>query len=254
MQHDALVDFLEQAYETYNHREFVHPDPLEFLYRYTLPVDREVAGIVASSLAYGRVVQILKSVGQVLDMLGRHPAQRLETLSRRDLSGLLRGFRHRFTTGEEMAGLLTAVGKVIRTEGTLRGLFKNVDKRPWVDVLDGFVVALDMEARGLPSLLPRPSKGSACKRLMMFMRWMVRKDEVDVGDWHDLGPHHLIVPLDTHMFRVSRGLGLTSRRSASLKAAIEITNEFSKIQPDDPARYDFALTRPGIRHEDIIRI
>ena len=252
MLQETLGPILEQAYKTYNHRRFVHPDPLEFLYRYDQPADREVAGMVASSLAYGRVAQVLKSTDRVLEIFGKHPAQRLPFLSRSELGVLLHAFKHRFTTGEEMAGLLFAMGKVLETDGTLRALLKGVDRRPWVDVIDDYAARLNALAGGLSTLLPLPSRGSACKRLMMFMRWMVRRDEVDVGDWHDLGTQRLIVPLDTHMFRVARELGLTRRRSTSLRAALEVTEAFRKIRPDDPVRYDFALTRPGIRHEKII--
>ena len=99
----------------------------------------------------------------------------------------------------------------------------------------------------MPMFLPSPDGGSACKRLNLFLRWMVRKDNVDPGIWQSIPASHLIVPLDTHMHRIAKAMGLTSRKQADIQSAIEITGAFSFIRPADPVRYDFALTRLGIK-------
>lgn len=249
MDRKTLLTFLEKAYTQYNHRAFVHPDPLEFLYRYKAPPDREVVALIASSLAYGRVAQILKSTACVLDVLGNHPAQMLLDMKKRDTMESFEGFKHRFTTGREMGCFLAGIGRILREKGSLYGLLNKGTDALWPDVLESFALQINQAAGGLSSLLPLPSRGSACKRLMMFFRWMVRRDEVDVGDWHELGTHRLIIPLDTHMFRVAHLLGFTDKRSSNLRVAIEITNKFKELKADDPVRYDFSLTRPGIRNE-----
>jgi uncharacterized protein (TIGR02757 family) len=98
-------------------------------------------------------------------------------------------------------------------------------------------------------LVPSPAAGSACKRLNLYLRWVVRRDDVDPGGWEGIAPSKLVVPLDTHMFRICRSLGMTARNQADLKSALEITQAFRAIVPEDPVRYDFALTRLGIRSD-----
>ncbi len=243
---------LEALYFRFNRREYVHPDPLEFLYEYSRPRDREVVGLIASSLAYGKVEQILKSVTWVLERLPS-PANFLEDVSPKGVETLVDGFRHRFTTGEDLALLLKGIRGVIRKWGSLYEGFCLVMREGeanLVPALSRFVDLLAREGGGRPPfLLPDPQKGSACKRLHLYLRWMVRRDDVDPGGWEELGPHRLVVPLDTHMHSISLALGLTKRRQADLVAALEITSSFKRIAPEDPVRYDFALTRWGIREE-----
>jgi uncharacterized protein (TIGR02757 family) len=107
------------------------------------------------------------------------------------------------------------------------------------------------EGSPLPSnyLLPAPEAGSACKRLLMYLRWMARRDAVDPGPWQGVDPRLLVVPMDTHMYRVARALGFTRRRTAGMRAALETTAAFARFRPGDPVRYDFALTRLGIRRD-----
>ncbi len=245
------VEMLEDLYRKYNRREFIHPDPLEFLYNYGDPGDREVVGLVASSLAYGRVRQILRSVGKVLERMPL-PARFVTNTGPDELRRTFADFRHRFTTGEEMAALLAGAGKLIRACGSLEKCFvegyRDSDDST-VPALTAFTGRL-REAAGLEShLLPRPSAGSACKRLHLFLRWMVRSDAIDPGCWSGVPASKLVIPLDTHMIKICRALGLTGRRQASLKTAMEVTEAFKGFAPDDPAKYDFALTRLGIRRE-----
>ncbi len=244
---------LERLYAHYNRRKFVHPDPLEFLYRYDDVRDREVAGLVASSLAYGRVGQILKSVAKVLDRMTARPARFLERTSAARLRRAFTGFKHRFTSGEDVAGLLCGVKRVIKRCGSLEACFveglRDTDDTVQ-PALGAFVGEIATGAGGRPaSLLPDPAKGSACKRLHLFLRWMVRRDAVDPGGWELVAPSKLVVPLDVHMFRLCRGFEFTRRRQAGARAALEVTARFRELAPDDPVRYDFALTRLGIRND-----
>ena len=243
---------LEELYQRYNRREFVHPDPLEVLYEYEEPRDREIAALVASSLAYGRVAQILKSVRLVLGRMGS-PRRFLMHSSQESLRLAFADFKHRFSTGEELCALLWGVRRVVELYGSLEGCFA-AHLRPGHDTVIPALTAFVKELRGSGtgrrnSLLPCPEQGSACKRLHLFLRWMVRSDAVDLGGWDSVPTSKLIVPLDVHMGRMGRMLGLTQRRQTDTQAALEVTAAFRRIAPRDPVRYDFALTRFGIRKD-----
>ena len=235
---------MEGLYYVYNRRELVHPDPLTFLYGYSDLQDREVVGLVASCLAYGRVTQILKSVERILAPLGPRPALFLLSGA---LEGLFRDFKHRFTTEEQVEGLLARAAEALKTHGSLESLMEKCLKKG-----GSFLAALNLFSRvlspqgGFP-MVPAPEDGSACKRLLLYVKWMVRRDEVDPGGWSVFSPRDLVVPTDTHIHAIALRLGLTRRKQADLKAALEITQSFARAAPEDPARYDFALTRFGIR-------
>jgi uncharacterized protein (TIGR02757 family) len=247
------LEILEDLYERYNRREYVSPDPLEFLYNYDSDADREAAGLIASSLAYGRVASILSSAGRALGVLGANPASALASMDEAELRTRLGDFKHRFNDAEETAKFMAGIGSAIRKYGRLENLF--LSRTPpgggcsaTLAAMDGFaaeILALGGMERS--HLLPRASKGSACKRLALFIRWMSRLDDVDPGGWDGVSPRDIMVPLDTHMFRIASGLGFVTRVSAGGAAAAEATEGFRALCPDDPAKYDFALTRFGIR-------
>lgn len=248
------ADTFEAIYERYNRREYVSPDPLQFLYAYDDVADREVAGLVASGLAYGRVAQILKSVEKVLSRMGR-PAAFVRQESEKEMRQVFKDFKHRFTTGEEMARMLMGVKGALERFGTLEACFLEGDD-PKEETLDRsareFVRQLAVtEKRN--SLLPVPYGNGAFKRIHLYLRWMIRKDAVDPGGWERVGPGRLIVPLDTHMHRMGLSLGFTRRRQANIRTACEITAGFRRVSPQDAVKYDFALTRMGIRTDTQIR-
>jgi uncharacterized protein (TIGR02757 family) len=243
------IESLEDVYSRYNHRRFIHPDPLEFLYLYTDPEDVELVALIASSLAYGRVQQILKSVSVVLQTI-ESPASYVQSTTKTKMKRDFRNFKHRFTTGDQMAQLLVGAGRAIKQHGSLGNCFamgidendKTVEK-----ALSHFADQLLLESTDRrSSLIPNPKKGSACKRLNLLLRWMVRKDDVDPGGWAQIDKSKLIIPLDTHMHRIAIEHGMTRRKNADMRAALEITKAFSIFCPTDPVRYDFSLTRPDI--------
>jgi uncharacterized protein (TIGR02757 family) len=245
---------LEELYALYHRRELVHPDPLEFLYDYRALGDREVVALVASSLAYGRVAGILKSVSTVLERMDPSPSDFLLNSSFDFLRSTFADFKHRFTTGQELAAMLWDAKRLIEQYGSLHACFAacfNEKDDTVLTALSAFVGKFNTcsSKNGNFSLLPSPSKGSACKRLNLFLRWMVRRDEVDPGGWNSVPTSSLIVPLDTHMHKICLRLHLTERRQADLGTAVDITRAFRKIVPEDPVRYDFALTRLGIRDD-----
>jgi len=258
----SLARVLEALYERYNDRSYVSPDPLEYIYGFERVEDREIAALVASSLAFGNVRQIGGSVRRALAPLGDSPAAFVLEASGRELERAYRGFKHRWIRGEDLSRLLGGVGGVLRERGCLGRLFRESLAPGEDDVLpalERFVSEIRARTRPFEAcLLPTPVAGSACKRLNLFLRWMVRSDAVDPGGWSDVSPSLLIVPLDVHMFRICRGLALTKRRHPGGAAAREVTAAFRRLSPDDPVKYDFALTRLGIRRNgesaDFVRI
>jgi uncharacterized protein (TIGR02757 family) len=246
-------DRFETLYRSLNHRKFVHPDPIEFLYDYCELRDREIVGLIASSLAYGRVGHILKSVSRVLSKMGLSPFSFLMSSSTENLENTFQNFRHRFTSDEDLISLLRGIRGVLKKHGSLYSCFcskMEMGDKTIFNALSSFVHEINAYSPNAPNfLIPIPERGSACKRLHLFLRWMVRKDAVDPGGWDGIPPSKLIIPLDTHMFKIAAYLGATKRRQADLKAAVEITDAFRLISPGDPIRYDFALTRLGIRKD-----
>jgi len=244
---------LEKVYKKYNKRELVNPDPLVFLYNYPDVKDREIAGLIAATLAYGRVAQILKNVSKVLNVMGSSPKTYLLNSAPGKIKKDLKGFKHRFTTDQEMSALLIAIKKALQKYGSLEALFLKSYKNEHKDILtglSGFVAELK-KLGGIKksSLLSDPTMESACKRLNLYLRWMVRCDKVDPGGWKKIPTSKLIVPLDTHMFQFGKCYGFTQRKNAGIKAALEITGGFRKLSPQDPIKYDFAVTRFGIRSD-----
>ena len=242
----------EEAYARYNRREFISPDPLETIYPYSRTEDREVAALLVSSIAYGRVAMILRSARRLLELLGPSPTEFLKTVSPLVLARETELFRHRFTSGAEIAALMTGIGRILREYGSVEE-FLAVSLSRTGDVLEGISNFVENVRRksSLESrfLLPSPSDGSACKRFFLFLKWMVRRDEVDPGGWTALKPRDLLIPMDVHMFRICSTLGMTRRKQPDLKTAIEVTALFREILPEDPTKFDFVLTRFGIRKE-----
>ena len=248
----ALADKLEGLYTTLNRRCYVHPDPLEFLYPCRRTADREIVALIASSLAYGRVNQILISVARVLDILGSHPASTLAQTTPAKLKKQLKDFRHRFSTGTEVAQMLLGARKLTGEFGSLGNCFAaglTAEDETITPALKQFVDKLRKASGQCGHLIPDPDAKSAMKRMNLMLRWMIRKDSVDPGGWSFAEPAKLIYPLDTHMHTIGTLLGATTRKTADMKTAMEITSCFRKINPADPVKYDFALTRLGIRDE-----
>lgn len=248
---------LEAVYKKYNHRDLIGDDPLRFIYQYSDPADMEIVGFLSSALAYGRVQQIGKSLTKLYDIMSPSPADFIAGFNKSRRKSLA-GFKHRFNTGEDIADLCELLKKVLRKHQSLEKFFLlgyNESDKNIIPALSMFCDQLcDMYARshdgkvsrGLMYLLASPSRKSACKRLNLFLRWMVRSDDVDPGLWKSVDQSKLIVPVDVHMARLCKILGFYCRKTVSLATAVEITENFAKILPADPVKYDFALSRIGI--------
>lgn len=306
---NPLFQPLEKLYAQYNHRHFVNPDPLQFLYYFDHPLDQESVGLIASSLAYGQVGQIIKSTAKVLEILGfpESPIQSskslissksrissksqisskpllytaLENMAPAQLKALFANFKHRFTTGDEMAALIYGITQLQKKHESLENFFISLDSNPQektiLSPMTLFCEGLNSFYSGKSSLIPRemrplqniekcenaknadhrekcrdnrekrPLLSSACKRMCLYFKWMIRRDQVDPGPWKNISPARLIMPIDTHIFRIGHRLNFTRRKNSDMKTALEITAGFVQVNPLDPLKYDFALTRPGIR-------
>jgi uncharacterized protein (TIGR02757 family) len=239
-----LKRLLDDCYGTYSRRAYALRDPVSFTYEYGDAGDGEVAGLVAASLAYGRLTQIMRSVRNALSRLGPSPRRFILGSASGDLRAACHGFVHRTADADSLEGLLRGVREVLEAHGSLRACFLAHDRPAEPTILPGLAgLAAELSAGGRsPSaLLADPRRGSACKRWNLFLRWMVRHDEVDPGLWSGVSPARLIVPLDAHMWRVCRELGLTRRATCNMRAALEVTAAFRELCPGDPVRYDFSL-------------
>ena len=243
-----LLETFENLYHKYNRREYVSPDPLQFLYSYENFSDIEIVGIIASSLAYGNVKTILKSIDKILCLMN-NPTEYVKRTSLKQMKKDFKDFKHRFTTGEEISNLLYSVKTIYDSHGSMHELFLKIfnEKNNYQSITETVEIFFGKFFKGCPTLIPDPHKGSACKRIHLFLRWMIRKDNVDLGLWDKIEPSALIIPLDTHMLKISKLIKLTTRNNGSLKTAYEITENFKKLNPKDPVKYDFVLTRFGIR-------
>lgn len=241
----TLRDKLEELYAARNRREWVRPDPLQFLYEFPKVEDREIAALLAASLAYGRVGHILRSLELLLGRIGPHPAAVLDGASARERRRLADGFVHRWTRSADIVRLFEGIKRQRALFGSLNASFLAGYREDHATIFPALADWTSRLSGG--ALISDPARGSACKRLHLFLRWMIRRDDVDPGGWTGISPAKLIVPLDVHMHRMARAMRLTKRRAADQKTALEITARFRAIAPDDPVKFDFVLTRFGIR-------
>ena len=259
----VLRDALDDLCRHYD-RRFLDSDPVGIVRRFDDPEDREIVALIAAGLAYGRVASIRTSVLTLLDRLGPHPSRFVASFDPARDASRFDGFVHRFTSGRDIALLLHLVRQAKRQSGSLESFFLDGDADPGSPTLgaalDDFgrrLFALDgrpfvrdgvvPRRDGARWLLPVPGGGSACKRSCLFLRWMVRPDDgVDCGVWTRVAPSRLVLPLDTHLLRVVRALGWTRRKSAGWPMALEATAHLRALDPADPIRFDFALSRLGI--------
>ncbi len=253
MKSGKSLNILESLYKRYNKKEFIHPDPLEFLHVYPSIRDREIVGILAAALAYGRVKQITGCVSAVLDTMRQEPYTYLINMREQTIKSDFRNFKYRFTTSEHLVRFFMGIKSILHQYGSLENCFMKSYKASDSTVIPGlstFVkIIMDQAAGDMGILMPDPDKKSACKRNFLFLRWMIRCDDVDPGGWKKIPASKLLIPLDTHMHKIALLLGFTKRKQANLKTTVEITNHFKVINPDDPVKYDFTLTRFGIRDD-----
>jgi uncharacterized protein (TIGR02757 family) len=255
----ALKPALDRLYAEFNYPDSA-ADPVHIVRRYQRGDDREVVGFIAASLAFGRVASVLQSIERVLAVLGPAPARYVRSFDPVRDGPAFAPIVHRWTRGRDLAALLLVMREMVDRAGSIEGFFLEGFDAAADDVegaLDDFSRrALSFDLRpvygrvprrpGVCYFFPRPSAGSGCKRLNLFLRWMVRRDALDLGVWRRVAPAKLVVPLDTHVIRVGRCLRLTRYRTPGWRMARDITASLRALDAGDPVKYDFALCHLGM--------
>jgi uncharacterized protein (TIGR02757 family) len=245
---------LKQRLE-YHYRSFdktkLEPDPLQYLHQFSKPEDIETAGFISSVFAYGNVIQINRTLDKIFKASSMSPYEFIYNHKKTDY---LQDIRHRFYTPGDIKHFFEIYSSVLHQYGSLEKLFMenyNPSDLNIKNALNSFSKYFTQQkaelSPGIKFMFPLPEKGSSCKRMNLFLRWMVRKDELDFGLWNSVDKSMLVIPVDTHIARICRTLGLTSRKNVSWKMAEEITENLKKFDPADPVKYDFAICHIGMR-------
>ena len=256
---EVLKPVLDRLYDSFNYPDSA-TDPIQIVRRYQRNDDREVVGFCAASLAFGRVASVLQSIERLVAIMGPSPAAYVRRFDPAKEAGKFKGLVHRWTRERDMIALLWVIRQMLDRSGSIEGFFVEGYDPSAPDLagaLDSFserAMSLDLKAAygkvpkrpGVCYFFPRPSKGSACKRMNLFLRWMIRHDALDLGVWTRVPAAKLVVPLDTHVIRVGRCLQLTKRQSPGWKMASDITASLARIDPADPTRYDFSICHLGM--------
>ena len=254
----SLKHRLDALYDSFNCVDSA-TDPIHVVRRFEHPADREIAGFCAAALAFGRVGSVLQSIERLFAVMGTSPAAYVRAFEPRRQLKDLEPLVHRWTRGADLAALVIILQRMLQ-KGSIEAFFLEGYDPGAADVsgaLDSFSRrALETNLRpaygnrrprpGVGYFFSRPSSGGACKRLNLFLRWMVRRDAVDFGIWTHIPASKLVVPLDTHVIRVGRCLQLTRYVSPGWKMAADITASLRALDPDDPVKYDFSLCHIGM--------
>ncbi len=251
LSHEDTKEILDELYLRFNRAEFIEADPISIPHRFSQPEDIEIAGLLASTIAWGNRKAIVKSAGRMMEYMDNAPYDFVLNATPADLI-TLQSYVHRTFNGFDFTDFIVAIRSICVEYGSLGNL----------------LVQLYNESQSIPSLLANfrarflssehashcekhissIEKGAACKRLNMYLRWLVRKDNngVDFGLLNEIPSSALYLPLDVHSGNVARALGLLTRKQNDWKAVAEVTENLRKYDADDPVKYDFALFGAGI--------
>ena len=255
----SLSERLDLLYQDYNRTDSAS-DPVHRVRPFARAEDREIAGFCAGALAFGRVASVLNSIDALLALMGPRPAEFVRRFDPETAPGNMRALVHRWIRGDDLVALLWILRQMLEQSGSIEQFFlegyreEHEDVGPALDSFSTRALALDIRRAygrvprrpGVCYFFPRPSAGSACKRLNLFLRWMTRADEVDLGAWTGLPASKLIVPLDTHVIRLGRCLRLTRYVSPGWRMAADVTASLRRLDPHDPVRFDFSLCHVGM--------
>ena len=250
---------LDELYGSFDRADSA-ADPVHLVRPYGRAEDREIVGFCAAALAFGRVASVLRSINALRAVLGESPASFVRQFNPTSDGLLLRPLFHRWIRGDDLIALLWILRQMLERSGSIEGFFLEGDDQAAPDIgpaLESFsrrAMTIDLRPAygrrprrpGVCYFFPQPSKGSGCKRLNLFARWMVRRDAVDLGVWTRVAPSRLVVPLDTHVVRVGRCLRLTDYRAPGWRMAAEITAALRDLNRSDPVKYDFSLCHVGM--------
>lgn len=237
------LDELVLKYET---KDFIKDDPIQFPHRFKKPKDIELAGFIASMFAFGNRKVFIKKLEELFNLFQNEPVNFIENFERKSL----KGFNYRFAKESDVEEIFLVLKKLYFSNSTLEDLFKygykTKDFHQMLKVITDYFYANMENSFGAKYLIPDANKNGAMKRVNMFLRWMVRDGEVDLGIWKFLDKSELLIPLDTHVARISREINLLKRNSNDFKAVKELTNELKNFDKNDPVKYDFAMFGYGI--------
>ncbi len=240
------LDNLAQKYET---EVFINDDPIQFIHRYKDKKDIELAGFIASLLAYGSRKQFIKKLEQLLyDIAQDEPLNFIQNYE----TGFIGDFNYRFGKPNDFNAIFLILKNLYSTSTGLEELFEHGYRQGKIfeNVVDYFYSRADKSVgQGFYHMIPNPHNGGAMKRMCMYLRWMVRKSAVDVGIWKFMPTSELYIPLDVHVGRISREMGLLTRNANDFKSVIELTQNLKKFCPEDPIKYDFALFGYGVNQK-----
>lgn len=259
MQSYRLKELLENLYLSYKHK-FSSKDPVWILHRFGDEKDIELIGLITSAYAYGSVEQINRFIHTLLERIGNKPYEFTINFQKRKDKNFLKDLYYRFNTEKDLVNLFYSLNQILLKHSSLKNLFLSnyrVESKNIIEALIGFSNAFNLNGKNKGGkyyhyLVSNPENGSTCKRMNLFLRWMVRKDEIDLGLWSEVETSKLIMPVDTHIARVSKKLRLVKRKSIDLKFAVELTNSLKKFDFADPVKYDFALCHIGIDKKDLL--
>ncbi len=258
MRSERLKEILDGLYNTYKNK-YSSKDPVWILHRFSCEKDIELIGLITAAYAYGSVDQINRFISSLLLKTGNKPYEFTINFSKRKDKKFLDGLAYRFNTSGDLLNLFGSLNSILIEYGSLKKLFLSFHKNDNVNIieaLEGFTAKLNEEKSISISpyyhyLVSNPAAGSTCKRMNLFLRWMVRKDEIDLGLWNEVSTSTLLMPVDTHIGRISKKMGLVKRKTIDLKFAIELTQRLKTFDALDPVKYDFALCHYGIEKKDL---
>ncbi|MEM6767316.1 MAG: TIGR02757 family protein [Bacteroidota bacterium] len=252
MDHTELRDLLDLKYNQFNQPAFIEDDPVSIPHLFSKKEDIEISAFLSAIIAWGRRMMIMQNARKLVEMMDMSPHDFVLNASSQDMEPL-KTFVHRTLNGEDCLAMVLALRKVYKEDGGLEGIFSRMRKEDST-VYEGIEQARAalLASDGFPARTHKhvasPARGSAAKRINMFLRWMVRKDGrgVDFGIWKHIAPHQLICPLDVHTGNVARKLGLLERKQNDWKAALELTRKLKVFSAEDPVKYDFSLFGLGV--------
>ncbi len=263
MKKPSLKNILDALYQTI-HAERLGADPLHVVRQFSDHADQEVAGFMAALLAVGRADLIIQAVKEILRMMENSPAQFVRRFDPTSQEKYFDGFVYRFYKGRDIGLLVSWMKQMFDQSGSIENFFMEgfdptddhigpalsrfVQKMGALNTAP-FYDGVPPHGSGARHWLTDPDQGSGCKRMNLFLRWMVRSKDIDLGLWRGIPSSKLIIPLDTYIARMGRRLGLTSRKSADWRMAVEITESLRQFDPDDPIKYDFVLCHAGMVHQ-----
>ncbi len=240
---------LDKLVDKYENKDFIKDDPIQFIHRYKNKKDAELAGFIASLLAYGSRKQFIKKLDNLfINIAQNEPVNFIENFQ----PEIIGDFNYRFGKPNDFISIFKILKELYSTSNGLEELFnygKNQGKI-FETVVDYFYARADENVgHGFYHMIPNPHNGGAMKRMCMYLRWMVRKGPVDLGIWDFIKSSELYIPLDVHVGRVSRQMGLLTRNANDFKAVVELTNKLKEFCPEDPVKYDFAMFAYGVNEK-----